>query len=71
MKDLETGLLSPPDSPADSPRLQPGALPPVAESPPALARELSKHLSDSGGRLSEGSCIELQAQTGAEVHVSR
>lgn len=71
-KDLETGLLTPPDSPLASPRLQPGGLPPVAElplSPPA--RQLSKGLSDSGGRLSDTSCIELQLQTASDLSGSR
>lgn len=71
-KDLEAGLLTPPDSPLASPRLQPGGLPPVAElplSPPA--RQLSKGLSDSGGRLSDTSCIELQLQTASDLSGSR
>ena len=71
-KDLETGLLTPPDSPPASPRLQPMGLSPVAEvPPPPPARQLSKGLSDSGGRLSDTSCIELQLQTGSDIPGSR
>ena len=67
-KDLETGLLDPLDSPAASPRLHPAGLSPVAELPlPPPGRQLSKGLSDSGGRLSDTSCIELQTQTVSDL----
>lgn len=67
------GLLTPPDSPSVSPRLQqPGTLPPVAELPPS-AQQLSKQASGSGGALSgsEGSCIELQTQPASEAAIHR
>ncbi len=58
---METGLLTPPDSPADSPRVQP-VLGTVAESPPPRPPMLlSKAGSASAGELSDRS-IELQSK---------
>lgn len=58
---METGLLTPPDSPADSPRVQP-VLGTVAESPPPRPPLLlSKAGSVSAGELSDRS-IELQSK---------